>query len=335
MVNTRFKLISVATVAALALVGCSSTDGDTSAETSSAAASSEAITIEDNHGTQEITSAESVVATDNRAFELLDRWGVDLVAAPIQLVPFTVTSYKENADIADLGTHREPDLEALAAAPPDLIINGQRCAQYYDDITTLAPGATVVELDPRDGEALDQELIRQVESLGQIFGEEEDAATIVDDFNAALERAKAAYAEISDQTVMAVNVSGGNVGYIAPSVGRTYGPIFDLLGLTPALEVGNASSDHEGDDINVEAIAQSNPDLILVMDRDGGTNSRTEAEYVPAEQIISENEVLANVSAIREDNVFYAPADTYTNENIITYTEILNGLADLFEEAAK
>ena len=335
MVNTRFKLISVATVAALALVGCSSTDGDTSAETSSAAASSEVITIEDNHGTQEITSAESVVATDNRAFELLDRWGVDLVAAPIQLVPFTVTSYKENADIADLGTHREPDLEALAAAQPDLIINGQRFAQYYDDITTLAPDATVVELDPRDGEALDQELIRQVESLGQIFGEEEDAATIVDDFNAALERAKAAYAEISDQTVMAVNVSGGNVGYIAPSVGRTYGPIFDLLGLTPALEVGNASSDHEGDDINVEAIAQSNPDLILVMDRDGGTNSRTEAEYVPAEQIISENEVLANVSAIREDNVFYAPADTYTNENIITYTEILNGMADLFEEAAQ
>lgn len=191
MVNTRFKLISVATVAALALVGCSSTDGDTSAETSSAAASSEVITIEDNHGTQEITSAESVVATDNRAFELLDRWGVDLVAAPIQLVPFTVTSYKENADIADLGTHREPDLEALAAAQPDLIINGQRFAQYYDDITTLAPDATVVELDPRDGEALDQELIRQVESLGQIFGEEEDAATIVDDFNAALERAKA------------------------------------------------------------------------------------------------------------------------------------------------
>ena len=337
--KNRFKLISIATVAALALVGCSSADSsstDSSAIESSSAAAEGVITIEDNHGTQEIsTPIEGVAATDNRAFELLDRWGVDLVAAPVQLVPFTVESYREDADIANMGSHREPDLEALAAAQPSLIINGQRFSQYYEDIAALNPDATLVELDPRDGEPLDQELIRQAETLGEIFGEEDDAAKIVDDFNKALERAKAAYAEISDQKVMAVNVSGGNIGYIAPSVGRTFGPIFDLVGLTPALEVDNSSSDHEGDDINVEAIAAANPDLILVMDRDGGTNQRNEADYVPAEQIISDNEALANVAAVKEGKVFYAPADTYTNENIITYTEILKGMADMFEEAAK
>ncbi|ALC05261.1 hypothetical protein CDES_04060 [Corynebacterium deserti GIMN1.010] len=338
--KNRFKLVSIATVAALALVGCSSTDssseGSTTAESSAAASAEGVITIEDNHGTQEIsTPIEGVAATDNRAFELLDRWGVELDAAPIQLIPFTVENYKNNTDIADMGTHNEPDLEALTAAQPSLIINGQRFAQYYDDIAALNPDATLVELDPRDGEPLDQELIRQAETLGEIFGEEEDAAQIVADFNDALERAKTAYAAISDKSVMAVNVSGGNIGYIAPSVGRTFGPIFDLVGLTPALEVENASSDHEGDDINVEAIADSNPDIILVLDRDGGTSTRNEADYVPAEQIISDNETLANVKAITDGSVYYAPADTYTNENIITYTEILNGMADLFEQAAQ
>ena len=336
--KNRFKLVSIATVAALALVGCSSTDS-TSSESSSAAESTAAVstlTIEDNHGTEEISlPIEGVAATDNRAFELLDRWGVELVAAPLQLVPFTVTGYTEEGGVANLGSHREPDLEALAAAQPSLIINGQRFAQYYDDIVALNPDATVVELDPRDGEPLDQELIRQAETLGEIFGEEEDAAKIVADFESALERAKTAYAAISDQTVMAVNVSGGNIGYIAPSVGRTYGPIFDLVGLTPALAVDNASSDHEGDDINVEAIAAANPDLILVMDRDGGTSTRNEADYVPAEQIVSDNEALANVKAVTDGYVYYAPADTYTNENIITYTEILNGMADMFEKAAQ
>ena len=338
MVKNRFKLVSIATVAALALVGCSSTDS-TSSESSSAAESTAAastLTIEDNHGTEEISlPIEGVASTDNRAFELLDRWGVELVAAPLQLVPFTVTGYTEEGGVANLGSHREPDLEALAAAQPSLIINGQRFAQYYDDIVALNPDATVVELDPRDGEPLDQELIRQAETLGEIFGEEEDAAKIVADFESALERAKTAYAAISDQTVMAVNVSGGNIGYIAPSVGRTYGPIFDLVGLTPALEVDNTSSDHEGDDINVEAIAAANPDLILVMDRDGGTSTRNEADYVPAEQIVSDNEALANVKAVTDGYVYYAPADTYTNENIITYTEILNGMADMFEKAAQ
>ncbi|MCK2201430.1 siderophore ABC transporter substrate-binding protein [Corynebacterium callunae] len=336
MVKNRFKLVSIATVAALALVGCSSTDSSTTSESSSTAAAETAITIEDNHGTQEIAQPiEAVAATDNRSFELLDRWGVDLVAAPIALVPFTITNYKENADIADMGTHNEPNLEALTAAQPDLIINGQRFAQYYEDISTLNPDAAIVELDPRDGQPLDQELIRQAETLGTIFGEEEDADQLVSDFNAALERAKTAYAAISDKKVMAVNVSGGDIGYIAPSVGRTFGPIFDLVGLTPALEVENASSDHQGDDINVEAIAAANPDIILVLDRDGGTNTRNEAEYVPAEEIISKNEALTNVKAISAGDVYYAPADTYTNENIITYTEILNGMADLFEKAAQ
>lgn len=335
MAHTRFKMVSLVTAAALALASCSTTEESTEADTT-AVAEAGTLSIEDNHGTVEVPeSAEAVAATDNRAFELLDRWDVDLVAAPVALVPFTVTSYKEDDSIADMGSHREPNLEALTAAQPDLIINGQRFAQYYEDISTLNPDAAIVELDPRDGEALDQELIRQAESLGKIFGEEEDAATLVADFEAALERAKTSYEAISDKSVMAVNVSGGNIGYIAPSVGRTFGPIFDLVGLTPALEVDKSSDDHEGDDINVEAIAQSNPDILLVMDRDGGTSARDESEYTPAENVISDNEVLSNVTAIKDEAVFYAPADTYTNENIITYTEILNGMADLFEEAAK
>lgn len=338
MAKTRFKLVSIVAVAALTLASCTSENGgesDSGENTTAAAAAQESITIEDNHGAQTISQPiESVAATDNRAFELLDRWDVELTAAPIALVPFTVTGYKEDDSIADIGSHREPNLEALTAAQPQLIINGQRFAQYYDDISTLNPDAAIVELDPREGEALDQELIRQAETLAEVFGEEEDAEQIVADFNDALERAKSAYAEIDDQTVMAVNVSGGNIGYIAPSVGRTYGPIFDLLGLTPSLEVGNASDDHEGDDINVEAIAQSDPDIILVMDRDGGTTTRDTEEYTPAEQIIEDNEALSNVSAVSGGQVFYAPADTYTNENIITYTEILNGMADMFEEAA-
>ncbi|MDO5372346.1 MAG: iron ABC transporter substrate-binding protein, partial [Corynebacterium glutamicum] len=67
MVKNRFKLVSIATVAALALVGCSSTDS-TSSESSSAAESTAAastLTIEDNHGTEEISlPIEGVALTD-------------------------------------------------------------------------------------------------------------------------------------------------------------------------------------------------------------------------------------------------------------------------------
>ncbi len=47
---------------------------------------------------------------------------------------------------------------------------------------------------------------------------------------------------------MAVNTSGGQIGYLAPTVGRSLGPIYDMLGLT-ALEVDDATDGDQGDDI--------------------------------------------------------------------------------------
>ncbi|NLA56829.1 MAG: ABC transporter substrate-binding protein [Corynebacterium humireducens] len=335
MARIRHTLIAAVAASALLLSACSDatdTSSATNETATTAAADAGTITVEDNHGTQEIAlPVEAIASTDNRSFEILDAWGIDLVAAPKQLVPFTVEGYKNDDDIIDLGTHREPNLEALTAAQPDLIVNGQRFAQHYDAITKLNPEAAIVEFEPREGEPLDAELKRQVEELGKVFGKESEAEQLIADFDEALERAKAAYDP--QQKVMAVNVSGGTIGYIAPKVGRTYGPVFEMIGMTPALDVDNASDDHQGDDISVEAIASANPDWILVLDRDGGTNTRNTDEYVAAAQVIEESDPLKNVTAITEGQVVYGPEDTYTNESIITYTEILNDLADAFEAA--
>ena len=112
-------------------------------------------------------------------------------------------------------------------------------------------------------------------------------------------------------------------------MGRTFGPLFDEFGFTPALEVEGASDDHQGDDISVEAIADSDPDWIVVLDRDAGVSSEEGA--TPAAEVIEQSEALQDVTAVKEGNIYYAPADTYTNEGIQTYTEIFNGLADAFE----
>lgn len=336
--NIRRAAVAVLAVSALTLTACSGSESAESADstaegTADAAASGETITIEDNFGEQEVPAdPQTIASTDNRSFEILADWGVELAAAPVALIPFTVESYKEDDSIVDFGNHREPDLEALTAAQPDLIINGQRFTSHREDIEALNPQAAMVELEPREGEPLDEELKRHVSTLGEVFGEQESAEQLIADFDDALARAQEAYDP--EKSVMAVNVSGGTIGYLAPSVGRTYGPLFDLIGMTPALEVDGASSDHQGDDISVEAIAEANPDLLLVLDRDGGTTSRTEDSYTPAETLIDDNPALQNTTALQEDQVAYAPQDTYTNENIITYTEILNGMADLFEASA-
>lgn len=334
--TAKIRRSLVASVAALsmALTACSSAEESTSGSSDTSAASSSEtteITLEDNFGEKKIAAPVSAPAvTDNRAFEILADWDVKIAAAPLKLVPSTVRDvYNKDTVAADLGSHREPDLESLVAAEPDVVWNGQRFEQHQEDIEKLVEDVPVLDFEPRDDKDFFEELKRHTEALGQTFGHEEDAAKLIEDFDAAAKRAKEAYDP--SKKVMAVNTSGGEIGYIAPKIGRTYGPVFDLIGMTPALEVPEGTDDHEGDDISVEAIAESNPDWILVMDRDAAVSKEGE-EHVPGDKLVNENAALKNVTAVKEGNVYVAPADTYINESIITYTEILNALADAFEK---
>ena len=325
-IPAAFALIAAA---GLALGGCGSTTGGDSTSTGAESHTS-SVTIEDNRGSVDVAlPVQRAASADNRTFEVLAQWEVPLVAVPKGLVPSTVTAYSGD-DVVDLKDHKEPDLEKLVAAKPDLIISGQRFSQYDDQMAELNPGVPLLDLEPREGQPLDSELSRQVTALGQVFGKETEADQLVSDFNAALERAKSAYDGSSK--VMAVDVSGGKIGYVAPKIGRTWGPLYDLLGLTPALDDVVGTDSHTGDDISVEKIADSNPEWILVLDRDGAINADKE-DYTPAEDVIAGNSALQNVPAVTKGQVIYAPKDTYTNESIITYTEILGSMADAFEAA--
>lgn len=329
MNRTQYPAAVLAAVSALALTACGGAQSSETASTESSAASTAAVEVEDNYGTQTVAAPPAtVVATDNRTFETLADWDVQLAAAPRALMPDTI-AYADDESVTDLGNHREPDLEAVVAADPDLIVNGQRFADYREDFADLVPDAAVVELDPREDQPFDEELKRQTSVLGEIFDRTAEAEGINGAFDAAMQRVVEGYTP--GDTVMAVTVSGGEIGYVAPGVGRTLGPLFEIFDFAPALEVEGASDDHQGDDISVEAIADSNPDWILVMDRDAAI-AADDAEFTPAQEVIENAEALRDVTAVQEDNVVYMPKDTYTNEGIQTYTEFFNTLADAMGE---
>ncbi len=140
---------SAALVGLLALAGCTSGGSAEPEKTEPAAAT---VTIEDNTGTHEIaTPPTSVVTLDNRTFQTLSDWDVELSAGAVALMPETVSYVKDDA-IVDIGLHSEPDLEAVVAVEPDLIISGQRFTQHNAAIADLVPDATIVDLEPREGE---------------------------------------------------------------------------------------------------------------------------------------------------------------------------------------
>ena len=334
MIISKTRLLPALAALVSVSIGLTACGGASSQQSDSASASQSAgattVTIEDNRGSVTVpVPAKSVIVTDNRLFQPLQEWGVKLAAAPQDIMPKD-SPYKTDSSIVNLGDHREPNMEAAVGVQPDLIINGQRFEDKYDQFKQLVPEAALVDIDIRKDKPFGAELKRQVTVAGEIFGKKDEAAKLVSDFDASIARVKAAYKP--DSKVMAVIVSKGKVNYAAPGSGRTLGPVFEILGLTPALE-SQGSSDHQGDEISVEAIAQSNPDWILVMDRDASVTAEGETA-TPASDVIAGSAPLQNVTAVTKKQVVYMPADTYLNEGIQTYTKFFNDVADAMEKSA-
>ena len=320
----RTAAIALTLGAALALAGCGSS------APSSDAGAGETITITDNHGEVQVPAKpQTVVALDNTSFETLSEWGIELAAVPKEVMGSSWPNYTDDEAVANVGSHREPNLEAIVAAQPDLIIGGKRFADAYEEIKKQNPQAAVIEISPREDEDQFAELKRQTEILGEIFDHEEDAAALNADLDEAIAGAREAYN--GTDTVMAVNTSAGQIGYLAPVVGRALGPVFPELGLVPALEVAGASDNHQGDEISLEAIAQSNPDWIIALDRDAAfLPDAREAGSKPAEELIFGSEALKNVPAITKGQIVLLDPNFYFTEGIQAYTGLFNQIQEAF-----
>ncbi|MBI9115681.1 siderophore ABC transporter substrate-binding protein [Sanguibacter suaedae] len=326
----RSGALVLLTTATLALAACSA-DADATSDGATGASDPAAgtVEIEDNHGTVEVpVNPERVVALDNHVFETLSAWDVDLEAAPKPIMGDLWPEYLEDS-VLDVGSHREPNLEAIIEAQPDLVIGGYRFSDSYEDIKAQNPDATVIEIAPREGEDASDELVRQIEILGKVFDREDDAAALVEAFDAAVTSASDAYDD--SETVVGLITSGGEIAYSAPVTGRSIGMLFPTLGLTPAIEQEAEDVSH-GDDISVEAIAAANPDWIIVLDRDGAVSE--EGGYSPAAELISGSEALSSVTAVVEDQVIYLDPSFYLTEDIQAYTALYEQIAQAFAQAS-
>lgn len=342
-------LLSILTAVTLLTAGCASqdtgssgtpTDPTTTAAPAAAGSSAPAatgasqapatgtVTITDNHGQIEVpVKPAKVVALDNHVFATLAEWGVPLVAAPKGVMGKAFPTYTEDAAVADIGNHREPNLENIVAAQPDLIIGGYRFASHYDKIKEQNPQAVVIELQPREGEDLGTELKREIAVLGEIFDHKTEAAAIADGYDKAIAQAKDAYN--GTDTVAGLIIGGGKIKYAAAGSGRSVGPVFPALGLKPAIEAGAQDATH-GDDVSAETIAASKAEWLIVLDQDAAIGGD---EAIPARKLLEESQALATLPAITKKQVIYLDPSFYLTEDIQSYTQLYTSIAQAFSAA--
>ncbi|GAB3654034.1 ABC transporter substrate-binding protein [Zhihengliuella somnathii] len=322
--NISLKSAVTSTVAAGAVLALAACGGTSAAE--SGAESAETITVETNNGPVEIPAdAERVAALDNTSFATLKALGIEPVAVPKPLLPNNgFDAWRDDEEIADVGTHREADLEALSAAEPDVIVGGYRFSDYTDDLSKIAPVLDVTPDSETSGAWLDG-LRTQTETLGTVFGAEEQAARIVADLDAAQSAADEA---TNGETVFLANASGGKIDNGAGRIGRLLEGV-DLVDVFATQDL-DGESVHNDSGLAPETVAEADPDWMIVMDRDAAVSTEAD-EYTPAESLIAQlDTVWADTTFFADDQIVYLDPDFYKTEGIQAYTEAYEQIAEAF-----
>lgn len=272
-------------------------------------------TLNGNRETMELAvpyDPQRIAVLDMASLDILDRLGVgDRVVGSATTALDYLQAYVTNEEIANLGTIKEADLEAVMASEPDVIFIGGRLSSSYDALSEIAP---VIYL-ATDTEIGVVESVRQnATTIASLFGLEAEVDALMADFDARI-AALAAFAEDQNAIVGlctsgSFNVLGsdGRCSMISVEIG------FDNLG------DGDVTSTH-GNESSFELIVELNPDYIFVLDRDAAIAT----EGAKLAQEIVENELVMETDAYKNGHIVYLahPTVWYTAEGGITALDIM------------
>ena len=167
--NTKTLLLSLfAAVAVVLLAACGANKQSNSKTTNSTSASSE-VTVKTANGDVKVpTNPKKIVTLDLGAADTIRALGKEssIVGMPKKTLP----AYLKNlpSSIKNVGSMKEPNMEAIAALKPDLIIASGRTAQYVKKLKEIAP-TVLFQTDNKDYWGSTK---KNILSLASIIGED-------------------------------------------------------------------------------------------------------------------------------------------------------------------
>ena len=293
---------------------------------------------------------ERVVVLDLANLDILDNLGLGdcIVGAPTITLPY-LQSYNDNLPI--VGTVNTPDLEAVMACEPDLILMGGRMAEYYDELNEIAP---TLRLTTVSDDGLVEAIRANAKTIGTIFGETEQVDALLAQYDARI-AALAAFAE-GKTCVLGMSTSGSfnllgndgrcslivnevgfdNIGSDAAATGSSRGSSDESEssergsgesgghgssgGSAEGSDSAGSTTTH-GNEVSFEAVVALNPAYIFVMDRDSAIG--TSGAQLASE--IMENELIMKTDAYQNGNlvILENPGIWYLAEGGITSLGIM------------
>ena len=302
------KLFSVLLALSMLLVGAM------------AMAESETVMIQSLNGAGE--EIELTVPANPKRIAILDMASLDIltslgvsdrvVGSATTKLPY-LSDIVNAEDVANLGTIKEADLEAVMACEPDVIFIGGRLSKNYDALSEIAP---VVYLSTDSELGVVESVRKNAGIVASMFGLEDKVDELMSGFDARIatlaEAAKDKTAIVGMCTSGSFNVMG-NDGRCS-IIGREIG--FENVGVDANIDTAT-----HGNEASFEFVVKQNPQYIFVLDRDAAIN----AEGAQLARDIMENELVMGLDAYQEGHVVYLanPAVWYTAEGGVTALDIM------------
>jgi iron complex transport system substrate-binding protein len=288
--STRATGVAALSLSAALTLGACGSDEEAAEAAAPAAGGPTEVTVAHAQGETTVpVDPETVVVFDLGVLATLDSLGIEADGVPEAAFPASLAEYGEDSH-AKVGSLFEPDYEAVNALEPDLIIVGGRSAAVYPQLAEIAPTLDL-SVDNADFLASFEE---RTETIGEVFGAEEEVAERLAAIDARVAEVSAAAAGAGKALVVMTSASEVSA-YGAQS---RFGIVHRELGLPPADE-GLTDSSH-GDAISFEYLAQTDPDILFVIDRDAAIGESGAA----AKQVL-DNELVRSTKAWTDDAVHY------------------------------
>ena len=253
-----------------------------------------------------------IAILDMAALDILDalNLGDRVVGMAGTTLPY-LNEYSSNKSLANLGTIKEADLEAVMASEPDIIFIGGRLSASYDVLSQIAP---VVQLAVDRNLGVVESVRQNAITIASIFGKEGEVENLMANFDqriaALADFAKDKNAIIGLCTSGGFNVLGndGRCSIIGTEIG------FENIGAS------DLTSTH-GNESSFELLVKLNPQYLFVLDRDAAI----QAQGAKLAQEIIENQLVMKTDAYKNGNIVYLdnPAVWYTAEGGITALDIM------------
>ena len=261
----------------------------------------ETVTVNHLQGTTVVPkNPKRVVVMDIGVLDSLDYLDIhpEMLATCSSYLPKYIDKYKDNT--VDIGQMKNVDIEKINATKPDLIIISGRQSPYYKQLSEIAP---TIDLSIDNNDYL-VSFENKMKILGEIFDKEDMVTNRLFGIKSKIDTIRTD-SRNKDKYGLLVLTTGNSLHAYGP--GMRYSFVFDVFGLQTVVnkDRNEDTKSPGGKTISYEYILETNPDYIMVIDRDFSVNLGDSAKR------LFDNDLIKKTKAYQTNNIYYLDSDIW------------------------